>query len=108
MHSIVIAQFELFQNETVKNTEELKQNKCGIEKFNDLRNKIFRRVEELEISNKKSTKEVFHMENYIRTLAEKISGLKGVKINPYSVVKYYFASKDPTVKNYVQERISQK
>lgn len=73
-----------------------------------MRNKIFRRVEELEISNSKSSKEVFHMENYIKTLADKISGIKGVKINPYSVVKYYFAAKDPTVKNYVEERTAQK
>ena len=48
------------------------------------------------------------MENYIRTLAEKIGGIKGYKINPYSMVKFYYAIKDPEVKKHVDEKINKK
>ena len=67
-----------------------------------------RKVEDLEISNIKSSKEVFHMENYIRTLADKVGGIKGVKINPYSIVKFYFATRDKVVKDYVKDKLTQK
>ena len=88
-NSFVELEYKSAQN--TKEIEDLKQEKTGIENFNILRNKIFRKVDELEQNNKHNTKEVFHMEKYIRSLAFSIGGHSDHTINPYSLSKYYFA-----------------
>ena len=75
-----------------------------MDQFYDMRNKVYRKVDELEQDNKIATKEVTHLENYIRRLGETINGTTSV-LNHYDEVKYYYLVNDKGIKNYVEKHI---
>ena len=52
LHHTELAEIKMYNKQLDKIIEEFNSNKCGIEKFNDLRNKVLRKVEEFEVNNK--------------------------------------------------------
>lgn len=62
----------------------------------------------MKLTINKSVKEVNSMENYIKNLAKKVSGIKGIKVNPYYLIKYHFSVKNPDIKQHVEELTNKK
>lgn len=105
-HNTGLAEVDMKANQFTKNFEAVEQQKVGIEMFDKLSNKIYRKLDELEHNNTKSSKEVLHMENYIRSLAKSVGGHGKFEINPYSVVKYHYALKDPKMQTYIAKKLT--
>jgi hypothetical protein len=104
-YSSILSSNELNVSDCQRQLNELTNEKVGIGHFDKLKNKLYRKLDELEQNNIKSTKEVFHMENYIRSLGQTIGGI-GPHINHYSSVKYDYFTKNSKVKSFVEQKIS--
>lgn len=90
----VLSETELQNKAIQKRISELFETKTGIDHFDLLSNKVYRKMDELEQNNVKAKREVSHMESYIRAVAKVSTGNKTLVINPYSMTKYEQALKE--------------